>query len=219
MIKRLLALLFVLFTPLPASASPVVPMPASTQEEALPSPYFMDLTLVEYVRCNLPNGNWMSGSGVRIDSDLVLTALHVIGSPTCTVGGVLTPPEPATLVFADGTLDYAVLRVASHRASRIEINCDGFKPGETYMAFGYPYGSQFAALHLIGTAAKVGFAGPFRGLSILRGTVYHGVSGGAVVDSEGRVTGIVNAMPEGEPQAWSRALKDTYLCAKPGAAA
>jgi S1-C subfamily serine protease len=174
------------------------PVPAN---EALPSPFFLELDLIERITC----GNAM-GSGVRIDGDLVLTADHVVAGRTCTIDNV-----PVELVHEDGERDIAIIRTASISPSRMPLSCAGFVTGRMYLAVGYARGEHLVVQRLQGTGGTETRDGRFLGLSELRGLIFPGMSGGAIVDETGQLVGIVNA-GNAAGLSLSRGLGDTFLC-------
>jgi S1-C subfamily serine protease len=186
---------------LATSAAPPVEVPE--EPGAIPSPYFIDLGLVERIRC----GDFV-GSGARIDSDLVLTAEHVVAGGACSIAG-----EPATLAYVDKGQDMAVLRTTHPVGGRMTLACAPYAEGREYFAIGYAFGSDFVVQRLTGTKTKMRGASRWRGDPILRGNIYQGMSGGPIVDANGAIVGIVNAGPKnGLGLGISLNLAGTYLC-------
>lgn len=125
---------------------------------------------------------------------------------------------PATVIFEDDTLDYAILKAPTPRGQHLDIDCSGFVRGEDYVSVGYP-GDIFVARYLTATGQLAEPWGHlwsyWRGQRLLLGTVIPGMSGGPVVSlRSGKVVGITNGYDTNVPHSFSRQLKDTYLCAK-----
>lgn len=193
--KPILAIAAALFLVAPApAATPNVPV--------VPSPYFIKLDLVEQIICAD-----RTGSGARIDGDLVLTAEHVIEGGPCTIGGALVE-----VVHVDRKADMAVLRTARRSFTRIALSCAPFREGRAYYAIGYAFGSDFVVQRLMGTKSKTP-EGRWQGQALLRGQVFHGMSGGPIVDENGGLVGIINAVSKsGVALSVSKPLAETYLC-------
>lgn len=184
------------------SYSDDMPRRPALEDISTPTPFFIDGNIIPRITC--PAARAM-GSGVVIASDRVLTAAHVIrdeaGPRQCTVEGMA-----ATVSRIDG--DFAELKLDASTPFRGILSCDGFKEGGDYFAAGYALNLPRITIQaLIGSRTKAGR------LTITRGSVTPGMSGGPIFDTHGRVVGIVNAYSEkGLARAYGTALKDTFIC-------
>lgn len=133
----------------------------------------------------------------RIGPDRLITAAHVTSHGRCSIAGA-----PAETVREDGALDVAELRSVARRQF-LELNCRGFRRGRWYRAIGYAGGEL--RVNLPWQAAGFGDA---PGKAEFLGEAYPGMSGGPVIDRDGRVTGVtLQRFP-----ARARALASTWLC-------
>ena len=142
------------------------------------------------------------GSGVRISDNEIITAAHVIGS-SCQVEGV-----PAQVVYVDDKLDFAVLRGEFNPGLRATISCDGFRPGQRYLALGHP--NRTPVIEIL-TATNQTADDDAR---ILNGSAYPGMSGGGNYrESDGALVGLtVRRDARGFRGVASVDLRDTYIC-------
>jgi S1-C subfamily serine protease len=186
--KLFLALLLSLF------ASPA-------RAETIVTPFFIELANIERLNC----GN-ATGSGVRIDGALVLTAYHVVAHRTCTIDGM-----PVSVAHVDEKNDVAVVRTVYEEETRAPLTCGGFVAGKAYFAVGWARGRSLIVQRMTGTGDTAKAKGDFHGMAILRGLSFPGMSGGAIVDELGQLVGVVNA---GNPygHTLSRPLAQTYIC-------
>lgn len=178
-----------------ALASPTIAL-----SEALPSPFLINLGDIDLIECTTKRG-----TGVRIDEDLLLTAAHVVSEDTCSVRGA-----PVELIYFNGDKDVAVVRTKGLNPSRMTYTCSGFKRGETYFAVGWAGGTDLVVNRVRATGLNRQ-SGDFKGLAVLRGLTFHGMSGGAVVNQDGELVGLVNA-GNSSGLSLSRPLTDLYLC-------
>jgi hypothetical protein len=169
---------------------------------ALPSPYGASFEPIPQLVCATPDGHVSSGTGIRINDNTLMTAAHVPSGKQCMDGGVRlsnTRFEPGQdVAFVTGHLSDGF---------RATISCEGIVEGRRYLALGYADGGAPDAETLTGTSAKSGE------LTVMRGHVYHGMSGGAVLNEQGAVVAVINAMQaQGMPLAFVTPLTQTYLC-------
>jgi S1-C subfamily serine protease len=148
-------------------------------------------------------GLGVEGSGWAMRPDLVVTNAHVVaGADDTTVttqGGV---ELDATPVYYSPAEDLALLRIEGALPT-LKVSADR-DPGEEAAVLGYPENGPYAV-----EAARVGDTretisedsygnGPVsRTITALRGNVRSGNSGGPLVDSHGRVVGVVFAATTG----------------------
>jgi len=196
---RVLALLAWLFAwTLPVEARPV-----------------LDVGAIRLVACGEA-----TGSGALIGRRRLLTAWHVARRGGCTVDG-----QPARVLRQDERSDWAVLET-DVAGPRLRVSCRGFRRGRYYLAGGFAFGAKLMVQGL----RYGGGRGAIRALEegraaargddfpLLEGLAFPGMSGGPVVDLEGRLVGIVNGsnvMSAPHPLAASALLRDlrsTELC-------
>jgi len=189
------------------NANPPVNGPRPRPETQV-SAYFLDLGTISKIDCHEH-----LGSGVRIDSNLVLTAWHVANGTNCMIDG-----SPVETIYHDAVTDIAVMRTTALSNSRAPISCDGIHSGEIYYGVGWALGRDWVVQIMSGTdgvaprSAIHAFA-PFAGTRVLRGTLLPGQSGGAVFDGHGNIVAFIDgSMTDGRQLALVRSLQDTYLC-------
>jgi hypothetical protein len=166
------------------------------------SPYGASFEAVPQLLCvSGPHGS--AGSGVRINENTILTAAHVPSGKTCLAWGT----KLTNTRFEPGQ-DVAFVTSDSLKGGlRMVVSCEGIKEGQRYLAMGYADGGAADVETLIGTSDRSGE------LTVMRGHVYHGMSGGAVLNEAGAVVAVVNAMQaQGMPLAFVTPLTQTYLC-------
>lgn len=189
----------------PISDDTPPPLPTSTQNG-----YFINLDAVHQVACDSKALGPDVGTSFVISRDTVLTAAHVVsGEDTCSVDG-----KDAKVTFEDDKIDVAVLHVDLGDGPIMQTSCEGFKGGEEYFAVGYAQGADFAMqlLRARGTYKDVQTdREELEHGAKLDGRVFPGMSGGPIVDTNGRVTGVVSAGTE--ERTYARDLIDTSLCA------
>ncbi|WP_422753201.1 S1C family serine protease [Micromonospora sp. WMMD708] len=133
------------------------------------------------------------GSGVVLDTDgLVLTNQHVVdsgGRVTVTLADGRT--APATVVAQDATADVALLRATGLTGlTPATLGSDTtLTVGDTVLAFGSPLGLAGTVTSGIVSALDRSVDG-LTGLVQTDAAINHGNSGGALVDTAGRVVGI-----------------------------
>lgn len=203
-------------------SSPALPAPSIT----VPNPYgdalagAVDPGLVDVV-ATTTTGDTVLGTGlVLTPSGLVLTNDHVVAGATDISatdvgngGGYV-----ARVVGADPSHDIAVLQLdeASGLAT-IEVSPSSPAPGQTVVAFGNAGGSggvpaeQSGTVGLLGAAVAAvnditGSVEDLDGLVQASVAVVAGDSGGALVDTSGRVVGMVTAYGSSGPGAQGFAI-------------
>lgn len=177
-----------------AGAAALIAEPAP---EALPSPFFVNLGLVMQPHC----GDAV-GSGSWIDGQTFLTAQHVTENGPCTLGGM-----PAETVYANEALDIAVLKPAIAIGERMPTSCARPRRGDDYFAVGFALGQAFVLQRYTAEGGRAGELARFRGQG------FQGMSGGPVVDRDGRqVAVLTRILRNGLPVMFARPLADTYLC-------
>lgn len=159
-------------------------------------------TVVNYPQVKKVQCATGSGSAVLTERGWV-SAAHVTKLSRCRIDG---HPIEAT---PEGDLDFSTIKVAV-KGRGLKINCDGFKAMHWYFAVGYAGGFEWQTM----TRHFAAFTDNVEGLRILfdTPTVIPGMSGGAVMDEDGAIVGIVNAFNGFYGASYSRALKDTSLC-------
>jgi hypothetical protein len=149
-----------------------------------------------------------------------MTANHVVaGQTNCRDDET---GEVFEITYQNASQDFAILRYPTtrHRLA-LRVQCDGYTAGSSYYAYGYA-GVGTGDLAMFRMRATPDFAPAqahdprsgtiFAGSRILVGTIIPGMSGGPILDVEGRVVGINNATAGNLTVGLSREIKDTILC-------
>ena len=135
------------------------------------------------------------GSGVIFYSNgYILTNQHVIGDRN--VGITVELPsgrkEKAKIIGIDKGTDLAVLKInQNEELSSIEIaNSDNLKIGDIVLAIGNPYGlGQSVSMGIVSATGRE-FNNPYSDYIQTDASINQGNSGGALIDTKGRLVGI-----------------------------
>jgi S1-C subfamily serine protease len=198
---KLLALLATLAIAAPATAPSALPVAVAT---AAPTPFYIDGNIIVRIVCITGEGTGV-GTGTIVSAHEIVTARHVIPD------GAKCAAEQSPVVL-DGDEpgeDLISIRMTATAALRALISCDGFKEGEPYVALGYALNSpKVVGQLLIGSnTTRNG------GQTLFRGSVTPGMSGGPILDSRGRLAGVVNTYrKQCITIAGGTALKGSFLC-------
>jgi S1-C subfamily serine protease len=189
--------------------TPPIPAPAPTPKPA-PKPLNTE-QVVEKTEASvaLLKGNYGSGSGFLVRPGLVATNAHVIRREALPNLEVYFPsatdgqkgPSGASLAYEDSRRDIAVLKVKTTLPS-LEIASDHrFKRGEEITIIGNP-GVKFIRNVIPNAVSRGVLSGEiiWRGFHYyqLGASVNHGNSGGPVLDSSGKVLGVVTLKAQEE---------------------
>ncbi|WP_225730853.1 MULTISPECIES: MarP family serine protease [unclassified Nocardia] len=139
----------------------------------------------------------LEGSGFVIAPERVMTNAHVVAGTTQLKVDIPGRQLQATVVLFDPSTDVAVLAIPGLTAPVIPLG-DHARPGDSAIVLGYPGGGQYTA-----SPSRIRDVIPLSGPNIyrngtvqrevytIRGLVRAGNSGGPLVDTEGRVLGVV----------------------------
>ena len=145
-------------------------------------------------------GGIVEGSGFVASNDLVITNAHVVAGIAAPY--VLTEQGtlPATVVWFDPNLDFAILRVSGLNETPLTIDGTKVNDGTTGAVLGYPGGGPFDAVPaaVLEDFTAVGRniydqGETTRDVYSIKATVVPGNSGGPLINAAGQVIGIVFA--------------------------
>ncbi|QLY31367.1 MarP family serine protease [Nocardia huaxiensis] len=140
----------------------------------------------------------LEGSGFVVAPERVMTNAHVVAGTTSVAVDIAGGSLPATVVLFDPSKDVAILAVPGLDVPTVPLAPEPAEPGTSSIVLGYPGGGRYTA-----SAARVRETLELKGPNIyrddnverevytLRGTVRAGNSGGPLVDTDGRVLGVV----------------------------
>lgn len=140
-----------------------------------------------------------AASGIALESDLVLTADHVVdpGREDAIRIGLPDGSEVgAAVVGRDPTTDLAVLRIASGSLTPATPASDEPRTGALAVVVGRPGAQPNASLGLVtGTAGptRTRRGGMLERFIMVDAVMYPGFSGGALVDTDGHVLGMITS--------------------------
>jgi S1-C subfamily serine protease len=144
----------------------------------------------------------LEGSGFTVAPDLVVTNAHVVAGEPAGATSVLLPSgatRPATVVMFDPRVDIALLSVRSLGEAPLTVAAPAV--GSTGAVFGHPNGQVRLAVTPARVAREEDAIGAdlyghttTRQILILAAALAHGDSGGALVDTSGRVVGVAFAI-------------------------
>jgi S1-C subfamily serine protease/Flp pilus assembly protein TadD len=193
--------------PKPPAVTPAM-FVAQTQPAAPPAPASMSpkelfafaSPMVGEITGRLENGDMIGGSGFVIDdSGLLATNFHVIDGCTTAMVHLDGVQSAITGVVAvDREADLAIVQI--HRKGLHHLTLDGSRPdvGSPIVVIGSPEG--YSNTLSLGTISGLRDEGDeiFRGIQV-NAAISHGSSGSPVIESDGRVVGIIKSMdPNGQ---------------------
>jgi hypothetical protein len=163
------------------------------------------------------------GTGFVIEPNVVITAEHVSG-PKGSCAIVERARKKARRVVVDrvelpNDFSRLVSRYPVSKRPPLEFVCRPMTKGETYYLIGYPMGGEKLVTYPL-VATDIYFTGrhPSSGrltphLRFTYGNSYPGMSGGPVIDSNGRVIAFLQSRAiDGDDGALVKELADTSLC-------
>lgn len=162
----------------------------------------VEYPLVKKVVCTLG-----VGTAFRIGPTRFVSVAHVTSLGGCKIDG-----HPITVIESDNRLDFSIVEAGPPKQGALAINCDGFNAMNWYWSTGYAHGLPIqTSIAVVASAFS-----DEKGKRILFGrwAFIPGMSGGPVVNGAGEVVGTINAYHPLFGLSYSRALKDTSLCAK-----
>lgn len=179
--------------PFPSIAGPAPPSVA-------PDPRVLSSAFVRTARPSVVKitgvacGLGVEGSGWVARPHVVVTAAHVVAG----ADGIRANGHKATPLVVDRGQDIAVLRVPGLAAAPLALSDP--HPGGAVAILGYPENGPFDARPgRVGSTADVLVSGHLRQVTVIRGVVRHGNSGGPAVDERGEVEATVFAARIGSP--------------------
>lgn len=154
---------------------------------AAPSPFAGDFkhdeAAIVRVACQRPQG-MITGTAFKVSEAGYITARHVIEGGNCVVAG-----QGVIVTSSDEPNDYATF-IGPASAATIPVHCGGFTAGQLYVARGYA-GGGYANAYMPWLATP-GFVPGFGQFRVFIGEVFGGMSGGPVIDGQGRAVGVVS---------------------------
>lgn len=149
------------------------------------------------------------GTAFKVGPNKYLSVNHVTARSGCAIEG-----KPIFVTHADPGGDFSILSVDDPSPGGIEISCEGFRPKEWYYSVGFARGDPWSVVISIKASELPTVPGLLRGWSGFQGIefVIPGMSGGVVMDLQGRAVGTVNAYNPIFGLSWSRPLSETALC-------
>ena len=146
------------------------------------------------------------GSAFYVGPHVLLSVAHVTSAKGCFING-----KPFDVIRPDKESDFTILHVADASPVWMHVDCDGFKAGDKYTAWGFARGlPSLTSVDILATGQKL------FGLSRLWGVfnVIPGQSGGPITpeDEPDRVVGTVNVYDAAIGNSGSIALRDTPIC-------
>lgn len=183
-----------------AAASAALLLAASNSAPQLVSAdYNHNPAAIVRIECRWADGGSI-GTAVKIGRDSYITAAHVVDKGACQIGGA----PIAVTWMGRPQIDFATLTGPASDTA-MPVSCGGYRAGHIYAARGYAFGGHDLFLQPW-LATTIPWA---NGLSVFLGEAYAGMSGGPLIDRQGRVRGIVNTrMPS-----MSLSLAVTPVCA------
>lgn len=170
------------------------------------------------VRLKCGGGN---GSAVLIGADTLLTANHVIAGDRCGMWDTQRGNVAFEVQTQDVASDLIIARIPAADRPTLSVNCEGMVAGERYWLVGFANKMErTSSLPVTATATIVNArmpSGVALGLRRVeqagggRGRV--GMSGGPVIDAQGRIVAINSAVGTNwTTETYVKELKDTAVC-------
>ena len=177
------------------------PLVASQASE----PVFTNIPQVKMVMCTEGSGTaWRNGIGSYV------TAGHVAIMDGCEIDG-----EPIEVTYLSEEYDIATLRTHVWGVP-LPIDCGGEPDGEATAGVGYAEGLPFQRVIFAIASDKLTAFEQWKHFRTLYGEEQYipGMSGGPVLNQEGKVIGLVNGYNTIAPVSYSQELKGTPLCSR-----
>ncbi|AIK68293.1 protease [Rhizobium phage vB_RleM_P10VF] len=137
----------------------------------------------------------VKGSGVNIGDGMYVTAYHVLernfasNYPVVTVTNDKGDKTIGVIFAAKPEYDIAILKVAENFTKQVFLDCDELAAGEEVKTIGNP--DKFDFFEFEGNISGKKFEyGDWKEVYPVAGTIIPGMSGGAMIDSTGRLAGI-----------------------------
>jgi hypothetical protein len=138
-----------------------------------------------------------SGSATRVGPTDYISVAHVVTLTKCTVNGT-----PIKATYVNTKQDFATF-TGPVGTDFMKVSCDGYHYEEGYVMRGYAYGDDTPWFEPVIFITK-----DKDGIATFVGNDFPGMSGGPVIDVNGRITGTVNIQnPTGSVD-----LHDTIVC-------
>lgn len=168
---------------------------------------------IKMVICTDDKFNMWDGTAWLVAKDTYATAYHVTEKMFCTIDGVVIKRK-----LDEPDIDFTLISAPSYAAKPLQFSCEGFAEDKVYWGIGFP-SDQMVVSRLIGTGQYASASSPsvmdkpsFLGMQYLTGYIFHGMSGGPIIDNAGVVVGINSATADPYVYGLSRELSDTSLC-------
>lgn len=141
--------------------------------------YAHDPAAIVLIYCQRATGG-VTGSAFKVSETTYITAHHVVAGGICAVGNA-----PVQITSLDEKRDYATF-IGPASPAMLKPSCDGFRPGTVYAARGYPGGSSYNIF-----TPWLAMRAVWKGFGVFAGEAIGGMSGGPLLDPQGRVVGVV----------------------------